>query len=370
MNICLIGQGLTSLTLAQTLVNNKVKVFMYYEHTNKLLSNNNRTISISTDNWDFLEKEVVKIKKKISWDINNIEIYNEKNKEEKILNFNNSNKKLFSIIKYNDLCKLLNDSLKRSSFFKKIKIKDKSFYSKTIFKKNFDLVINCDLKNEISKKYFYKNIVKDYKSTAYVTIINHKKTNNKKAVQIFTKYGPLAFLPISKSQTSIVFSIKNKNIYNYKNVIETEIKKIIFKYDKKYKIYSINKFENFKLTSKTLRNYYYKNILAFGEILHQIHPLAGQGYNMTIRDIKVFLDLIKERQSLGLPLDSSICEIFENKTKHLNFVFTSGNDFIYEFFNYDNFYIKSFSKKLFSYLNDSNAFSKLAIKYSDRGLVV
>ena len=369
MNICLIGQGLTSLTLAKTLVNHKVKVFMYYKHKKKLLSNN-RTISITPDNWDFLEREVVKIKKKISWDINNIEIYNEKNREEKILNFNNSNKKLFSIIKYNDLCKLLNNSLKRSSFFKKVKIKNKSFYSKIIYKKNFDLIINCDLKNDISKKYFYKNIIKNYESTAYVTVINHSKVNNKKAIQIFTKYGPLAFLPISKSQTSIVFSVKNKSTYNYTNVTESEIKKLILKNNKKYKINYINRFENFKLKSKTLRNYYYKNILAFGEILHQIHPLAGQGYNMTIRDIKVFLDLIKERQSLGLPLDSSVCEIFENKTKHLNFVFSSGNDFIYEFFNYDNFYIKSFSKKLFSYLNNSDAFSKLAIKYSNRGLVI
>jgi len=36
---------------------------------------------------------------------------------------------------------------------------------------------------------------------------------------------------------------------------------------------------------------------------------------------------------------------FENKTKHLNFLFASGNDFIYEFFNSDNYYLKSFSKR-------------------------
>ena len=31
-----------------------------------------------------------------------------------------------------------------------------------------------------------------------------------------------------------------------------------------------------------------KNILAFGDMLHQIHPLSGQGFNMALRDIKVF----------------------------------------------------------------------------------
>ena len=38
-------------------------------------------------------------------------------------------------------------------------------------------------------------------------------------VQIFTKYDPLTFLPISNNETSIVYSIhnKNKNKINVKN---------------------------------------------------------------------------------------------------------------------------------------------------------
>ena len=369
MNICLIGNGLVSLTLAKTLVNNKIKVFMYYAASKKTKSHN-RTISISSNNWDFLQKEVIKLKKKLAWEINDIEIYNEENKKEKILNFNKSKKKLFLIIKNNYLSEALDKSLKKSNYFKKIKITNTSNFAKNIFKKNFDLIINCDPKNEISKKYFYNKIIKNYKSTAYAGIINHIKLQNKKAIQIFTKYGPLAFLPISKNQTSIVFSIKDKSINNHTNISKIELEKLILKNNKEYKISSLSNFENLKLKSKTLRNYYHKNILAFGDMLHQIHPLAGQGFNMTLRDIKVLLNLIKERKNLGLPIDTSICETFENRTKHLNFIFASGNDFIYEFFNYDNFYIKTFSKKIFKYLNNNKFFNKLAVEYSDKGLFV
>ena len=105
-------------------------------------------------------------------------------------------------------------------------------------------------------------------------------------------------------------------------------------------------------------------------MLHQIHPLSGQGFNMTLRDIKVFLDSLRYRVSLGLPIDYSICKEFENKTKHLNFIFSSGNDFIYEFFNYDNFYLKIFSKKIFNYLNNRVFLKKLAIKYADKGIKI
>ena len=86
MNICLIGDGLISLTLAKTLINNKIKVFMYYKN-NKKTSSNNRTIGITSNNLDFFQKEIINIKKGLFWRIEQIEIYNEQNKKEKILNF-------------------------------------------------------------------------------------------------------------------------------------------------------------------------------------------------------------------------------------------------------------------------------------------
>ena len=101
MNVCLIGDGLISLTLAKTLINKKIKVFMYYEN-NRKIPNDNRTIGISSDNLDFIQKKIVKINKNLIWEINKIEIYNDQNTKEKILNFQQSNKRLFSIIKNND----------------------------------------------------------------------------------------------------------------------------------------------------------------------------------------------------------------------------------------------------------------------------
>ena len=369
MNICLIGDGLISLTLAKTLINNKIKVFMYYKN-NKKTPSNNRTIGITSNNLDFFQKEIIKIKKDLFWEINQIEIYSEQNKKEKILNFEEPKKILFSIVKNNDLYNLLNRSLEKSNNLKKIIIKDKSFYKKIIKNKKYDLIINCDGTNEISKRYFYRKILKNYESTAHVTTINHNKAQNKKAIQIFTKHGPIAFLPISETQTSIVFSIKNRCIKKNLKLSQEEFEKLIFANNKQYEINSINKFETFILESKTLRNYYNKNILAFGDMLHQIHPLSGQGFNMTLRDIQVFLTLLRDRESLGLPIDYSICKQFENKTKHLNFIFSLGNDFIYEFFNYGNFFQKPFSKKVFNYLNNNRLFNKLAIKYADKGLMI
>tara|TARA_B100000953_G_scaffold207536_1_gene171256 strand:- start:326 stop:577 length:252 start_codon:yes stop_codon:yes gene_type:complete len=69
MNICLIGDGLISLTLAKTLINNKIKVFMYYKN-NKKTSSNNRTIGITSNNLDFFQKEIINIKKDLFGELN------------------------------------------------------------------------------------------------------------------------------------------------------------------------------------------------------------------------------------------------------------------------------------------------------------
>ena len=81
MNVCLIGDGLISLTLAKALINKKIKVFMYYRN-NKKIPNESRTIGISSNNLNFIQKKIIKINKSHIWGINKIEIYNEQNKKE------------------------------------------------------------------------------------------------------------------------------------------------------------------------------------------------------------------------------------------------------------------------------------------------
>ena len=151
----------------------------------------------------------------------------------------------------------------------------------------YQLIINCEANNKITKKFFYKKLKKDYNSYAYTTIIEHNKIpKNNIATQTFTKKGPIAFLPISNKETSIVYSIKGEK--------KIEVADLIRKFNIKYKINKINKINCFKLKSSNLRSYYYKNILAFGDLLHKIHPLAGQGANIGFADAKDLSQLIKQ----------------------------------------------------------------------------
>jgi len=363
MNICILGDGLTSLSLAKNLINKKINVHIYHEgKINNLLSS--RTIGISKNNLEFFEKEIHKLPKKIKWEIKKIEIYSEKLKKNKILNFENDDKNLFYMVKNNALYKSLHDELSKNKFFNRVLIKDKFFYDKLLKNDNYDLIINCNQGNPISRKYFIKRINKDYKNLAYTTILEHEKLKNNSAIQVFTSVGPIAFLPISNSKTSVVFSIDIKN----KNYNDTEILDLIKKYNPKFKIKKILGLSNFELNSSNLRNYHHKNILAFGDLLHRIHPLAGQGFNMIIRDIKDLSKIIQDKIELGIQLDSIISEEFERKTKKSNFIFSNGVDFIYQIFNLDkNTKNKNLSKILKIFGKNKKLMNSI-IRYADNGL--
>ena len=357
MKVSILGDGLTSLTLAKSLVNQGISVDIFLER--KIKKNNKiQTIGISKANIDFFNKNILNINKFL-WKINKIEIYSENLKNEKVLNFENKNEELFSVIKNFDLYKTLLVNLKKSNL---VKFKKKISFD-SLKKKNYKLIFNCDFNNSISKKFFNKRIKKDYNSFAHISILKHEKLlNNQTASQIFTKKGPLAFLPISPTETSIVYSVKNEKNLNLENLIK--------KYNTKYEIIKIQNFISFKLESLNLRSYYYENIIAFGDLLHKIHPLAGQGFNMTIRDIKEINELIQFKINHGLDLDTSICLDFEKNTKIKNYLFSNGINFIYEFFNFENKINKNSLSKTVKFLGNNHSINSLFKKFANKGLEI
>ncbi|MDC0078641.1 ubiquinone biosynthesis protein UbiB [Candidatus Pelagibacter sp.] len=357
MKVCILSNSLTALTLAKTLVNLKINVEILYTKK-KIDISKTRTIGISKSNIDFFNEKIININP-LLWKLKKIEIFSDNLIREKLINFEKDDEQIFSIIQNHNLYKVLENDLSKNKFYNL-----KFFNNKKVCLINsYDLIINCDPLNVITKKYFNKKIIKKYNSYAHTTIIKHDKIINNVALQIFTKEGPLAFLPISNNETSVVFSI-----HNSKSLEKKTIEQLIKDKNFKYKIRSMNKLQSFELQSLNLRSYYHDNILAFGNLLHRVHPLAGQGFNMTVRDIKILLNTIKNKLDLGLSLDSSINAEFENMTKHKNLIFSNGIDLIHEFFNFERKMKSNFLSKSVQKINNYQLINKAFAKIADKGI--
>ena len=358
MTVCILGNSLTALTLAKALVNYQIDVEVLYNNQNYKI-NDTRTIGITKNNIDFFNNNIINIKQ-IIWKLKKIEIFSENLKKKNLINFENRGDQLFSIVKNYELYNLLKKTLSENKFFKAKFVKNVNLS----FLQNYELIINCDPLNLISKRYFSKKIVKNYNSYAYTTLITHEKIKNDTALQIFTKKGPLAFLPISDRQTSVVYSFYSSNKQKEEN-----IKKLIINKNFKYKIISMDEINSFKLKSLNLRSYFHNNILAFGDLLHKVHPLAGQGFNMTIRDIKILLEIIVSKLDNGLSLDSSVNLEFQKTQKHKNFIFSTGVDFIHEFFNIETKFKTSLISKSVKLISNYPSINKMFTKIADRGIL-
>jgi 2-octaprenyl-6-methoxyphenol hydroxylase len=89
---------------------------------------------------------------------------------------------------------------------------------------------------------------------------------------------------------------------------------------------------------------------------------------MTIRDIENLSKIIQDKINLGLQLDSLVLEEFQKKTKNKNFIFSSGIDFIYEFFNFNKKIKGKNINQILKYFGSNKSFINSIIKFADKGL--
>ena len=100
MKICLIGQNLTNLILANVFAEKKLNVDIYL---NKKFQNikTNRTIALSSENFDYLK--FVSKSSIVSWKSKEIKIFTEGSQSKEVINFNKKNKEVFNLVSYSKL---------------------------------------------------------------------------------------------------------------------------------------------------------------------------------------------------------------------------------------------------------------------------
>ena len=119
MNICLLGNNLTNLVLANILLKKKINVDIILQAKSSLLTNTVRTIAISNVNYKFL-KENIKGISNLGWPTEKIKIYSDKNKSSELFEFKNKNQNNFYLLKYIDLFNLT----KNNKFLKFVTLKN------------------------------------------------------------------------------------------------------------------------------------------------------------------------------------------------------------------------------------------------------
>jgi len=382
--ICIIGGSLTGLITAIGLSKLGCKVDLITNNS-KNSYKSKRTIAISENNFNFLKKlGIGKLLKNQLWPCSQMKLYTEVKNENfmEVFEFNNkyikknifymiANTKIMQtmtqIIKNNKNISLLRNSnvseINNSGSLKSIKLNKKKI--------KYNLIIICAGSKSSLVKNIFKNetIENSYKEISLVTILKHKSLKNNITRQIFLKDGILALLPISKTQTSIVLSIKKKFKEKDDTFFKNKIKYYVGNYLKDIKF--ISKLEYKDLNFLIRKRYYKDRILLFGDALHVIHPFVGQGFNMTLRDLSSFEKILKSKVNLGLDIGSTdILSEFSQEMKPRNFAFLMGVNFLKNSFSVKNENFKNVRNHVIKKLNKNDFFKFFLFDIADKGLTL
>jgi 2-octaprenyl-6-methoxyphenol hydroxylase len=385
--ICIIGSGLTALTIAYLLSKFNLQIDIVEQDFKKKKIKPTK-LALSKHSFDQLCSYGLKDIKKKSNVVKNIYLHDSYSSIslKQDLHFSASNKKealayiIDGNILFSDISKKI-ESFKNVNFVKKeiSLINDNKFYKEIIFKdlkkENYNLVIFASANNLflLSKFKLRKVIDKSYNEDAYVFNLHHKKVINNSARQFFLKDGPLAFLPVSKTETSVIWSIKNNSI-NKKYVsskkhlskfFNTHFKEL---FNEIISISEINKF-NLNYIFNELKDS--KRTLLFGDIANKIHPIAGQGWNMTLRNIFSLIKVFKYSENLGLEIGNDIfIKKYLDETNLNNLAFATLIDGIRKIFDIKIDSYAAIRKNTLSNLDKNFFIKKNFINIANKGLFI
>ena len=131
---------------------------------------------------------------------------------------------------------------------------------------------------------------------------------------------------------------------------------------------TISNIQSYPISLSLRRQYHQKNILILGEGLHTIHPVAGQGFNLVLRDIKKLKEIIKYYSGLGISIKNSYAlNDFYNSRKPENTIMSLGVDATHSFFK-QNKYLDPFKEIIVKNIKNNETLKKFSKIISNRGL--
>jgi len=167
------------------------------------------------------------------------------------------------------------------------------------------LVIGADGRQSFTREWMNVGAKEwSYDQQAIVTIVTHQNDHQNIAVEHFRPQGPLAILPMLKNdkeenRSALVWTQHGKNTQTMLNCSEdTFVTALNTIFPSFYgQVTKIGKRASYPLNFVHAYNYIKPRMVLIADAAHGIHPIAGQGLNLGLRDVKALSDILKTAQS-------------------------------------------------------------------------
>lgn len=163
----------------------------------------------------------------------------------------------------------------------------------------------------------------DYSQRAIVCHVETERPHGFTAWQRFLSGGPLAFLPLSDGRSSIVWSVPTIQAERLLALNDTAFAaELGVAFDFRLgAIINCTPRMSFPLKLLLAERYIAERFVLIGDAAHTVHPLAGQGVNLGLRDVSTLVEIVEHAQA-GNSDFASLANLrkYERKCKSENFL--------------------------------------------------
>lgn len=174
---------------------------------------------------------------------------------------------------------------------------------------NTRLIVGCDGRNSyVGKSAGIARQGWDYEQTALVCALEHELPHNGVAHQFFTPAGPLAVLPLPNNRCSIVWTESTENAAHINSLDDagylTHLAPVFG--DFLGQIELVGDRFSYPLSLTISEKFAAHRIALVGDAAHGIHPLAGQGLNLGLKDVAALSEVLAMASRRGEDIGTSL----------------------------------------------------------------
>ncbi|MDH5300615.1 MAG: 2-octaprenyl-6-methoxyphenyl hydroxylase [Gammaproteobacteria bacterium] len=146
---------------------------------------------------------------------------------------------------------------------------------------------------------------RDYQQTAVICTVSSEKKHQHVAYERFTDSGPLALLPLSENRLSLVYTVKNDQL---DTLMALDDEAFLAQLQQRFG-FRLGRFTRcsartaYPLALMRIERDIAPSTVFIGNAAHTVHPVAGQGFNLGIRDVatlaELIADAVRNQQDIG-----------------------------------------------------------------------